>query len=144
MRILFLASLAAVAAARRSSTVVPEPPAKRSILQHWGYPYGWGLDNPAMDEEREEDKTMKVKQVKRGESVTSDQCLYAGSEWPTTECSAGYRATYEPETVANHVRFSVVKKEEKMPEKKTGWFGIKRDPNHHIVDDVEEVMDGLE
>jgi hypothetical protein len=65
MRVHVLLALATAVAARRAPPAMPANPSRRVILDHWGYPYGWGLDDPELPEPHEE-PMKKVKEVKRG------------------------------------------------------------------------------
>ena len=68
MRFLLLASFLVAVAARRGtspSKKAPLTPLQRGLLQPWGTPYGWGLDDLTDQPEVPETKTQKVKEVKR-------------------------------------------------------------------------------
>jgi hypothetical protein len=141
MRLTLFSILAAIllvtATARRGTKADPAPPVARKniLVPQWGYPYGWGL-GPEVGIEVLEDKEKETKQVKRGTSRKSLECSFLLSNFLLLTRS-----------IDLHSGPVVNKRKHKdasapvLEKKKFGWF---RSTDHHYVDEVEEVLDGLE
>jgi hypothetical protein len=138
MRLTLFSILAALllvtATARRGAKESPPPVARKNILvPQWGFPYGWGLC-PEVGIEVVEDKEKETKEVKRGTSRKSLECSFLISNFLLLTRSIDLLSG----PVVNKRKS---KDASNVPQKKTGWF---RSTEHHYVDEVEEVLDGLE
>jgi hypothetical protein len=139
MRLTLFSILAALllvtATARRGAKDPPPPVARKNILvPQWGFPYGWGL-GPEVGIEGHEDKEKETKEVKRGTSRKPLECSFLLSNFLLLTRSI---ALLSDPVVNKRKRKDAPAP---VPEKKTGWF---QSTEHHYVDEVEEVLDGLE
>jgi hypothetical protein len=139
-------SFAFTAAARRGvdvpstpTSVGPFHPQRSHILQPWGYPYGWGLDdNPLPAEDPAEVKEMKP--VRRGRSEQSARSCVSRT--------LQKRKERRPSASQNHLS-SLCSLAEVKPKKtptvptqnSPGWLGVMGDPDHR---NWEDAIDGLE
>lgn len=125
----------------RSTTEVATPKLTLDLNSDmWIYPPGWGLggcpsSSYCAHPHDEEDKTKKVKPVKRGTCT----CSFSSNCVPIPPISCVlWTLTLLVMTA------SPPKKQRETPEKTPGWFGVRSDDQHPHWKDVEEVMDGLE
>jgi hypothetical protein len=142
--LLLTALLASTAVARRSTGATPgaAPPLKKKVyINHWGQTYGWGLEptcclwTEEVEVEVEEKDPKKMKQVKRSKFSSNNALLL----WQLPALAATCALTTN---LLLH-RLAVKKEEVPPPTKHGGWFGPKFD-RHHMFEDVEAALDGLE